>query len=850
MIPKKISLYNFMSYRSEELDLQGIHLACLAGDNGHGKSALLDAITWALWGKARTNSDDSLIHMGESEMEVTLEFALGGNDYQVVRKREVKGKRGVSFLGVYQRHGDDFHKLAEGVRDGERLLRGLLRMDYDTFINSAFILQGRADEFTERPPAERKKILGDILGLGIYEEYEALAKAQAAEIQDRIGVIEGRLLAIGEEIEQEERWKKAAEDAAARHEELSSSLREAEDNLDSLQGRHRELLEKQNRLKEKERDLAQRQRDLDEATRDIRMLEGRLAKAAEILKRQAEIEAGYEKLKSARELEKALDEVFRKRTALERRKQRYEREIAETRAALEGNRGSLLERIAEVEKSLAGRAALEEEKRRAEDALSSLEPLERQIEEKQERIRQIVQEKGEVEAEMNHIKQEKRLLKEKKSLLENSDSPECPLCHQPLTQEHQADLLQEFALEDKRLSDTYRQSRKRVGELEGERRQVEAELRELVKRLRDERQRHQAALSTAESRLAEMEKLSEELKKRQWQLSELERRLAEEDYSPVAHRKLAELEKELASLEYDESAHAEARRLVAELGQFEEEYRRLKEAQAGEERDREALVSRRKQAERWGKEAKALQAQVEELRVAVKDLPQVGDELKRQQVEVNRLTSEANRARDELTRARQQLDAIAQRKKERERLRREKVHLEEERGIYKELQQAFGKRGIQALVIESVIPEIEAEANALLARMTDGRMSLQLQTQRETKKGETRETLEIILADELGPRPYELFSGGEAFRANFALRVALSKLLARRAGARLQTLIIDEGFGSQDATGRQRLVEAINSIKDDFAMVLVITHVEELRDMFPVRINVVKDSLGSHVEIT
>jgi exonuclease SbcC len=214
VIPKKIFLYNFMSYRSEELDLRGIRLACLAGDNGHGKSALLDAITWALWGKARASSDDSLIHMGEREMEVALEFELGSNDYRVVRKREVRGKRGLSFLGVYQLHGGDSHKLAEGVREGERLLRSLLRMDYDTFINSAFILQGRADEFTERLPSERKKILGDILGLGIYEEYEALAKAQAAEIQARIEMVEGRLLAAEEEIEQEERWRKAADEAA------------------------------------------------------------------------------------------------------------------------------------------------------------------------------------------------------------------------------------------------------------------------------------------------------------------------------------------------------------------------------------------------------------------------------------------------------------------------------------------------------------------------------------------------------------------------------------------------------------------------------------------------------------
>ena len=79
--------------------------------------------------------------------------------------------------------------------------------------------------------------------------------------------------------------------------------------------------------------------------------------------------------------------------------------------------------------------------------------------------------------------------------------------------------------------------------------------------------------------------------------------------------------------------------------------------------------------------------------------------------------------------------------------------------------------------------------------------------------------------------------------------MALSEVLAQRAGARLQTLVIDEGFGSQDAEGRQRLVEAINLVKQDFAKVLVITHIDELREAFPVRIEVEKTERGSKVRI-
>ena len=179
----------------------------------------------------------------------------------------------------------------------------------------------------------------------------------------------------------------------------------------------------------------------------------------------------------------------------------------------------------------------------------------------------------------------------------------------------------------------------------------------------------------------------------------------------------------------------------------------------------------------------------------------------------------------------------------------ERQRLVEEKAILDELRLAFGKKGIQAMLIEAAIPEIEFEANQLLANMTNGQMHVRFETQRETVAGDTVETLDINIADELGTRPYELFSGGEAFRVNFAIRIALSKLLARRAGAQLQMLVIDEGFGTQDAAGRERLVEAINSIQDDFARILVITHIEELKDAFPVRIEVTKTAEGSQFSL-
>jgi DNA repair exonuclease SbcCD ATPase subunit len=192
-------------------------------------------------------------------------------------------------------------------------------------------------------------------------------------------------------------------------------------------------------------------------------------------------------------------------------------------------------------------------------------------------------------------------------------------------------------------------------------------------------------------------------------------------------------------------------------------------------------------------------------------------------------------------------------------LRTRQVSLESEReeaaqqaGQYRTLERAFGKDGIPALLIEQALPEIESKANELLDRLSDGSMSVRFVTQssyKDKKREGLKETLDIQLSDGAGVRDYEMYSGGEAFRANFAIRLALSEVLASRKGARLQMLVIDEGFGSQDEQGRQRLIQSINAVQDDFAKILIITHLEELKDAFPTRIEVEKVEGGSVVTI-
>jgi exonuclease SbcC len=284
---------------------------------------------------------------------------------------------------------------------------------------------------------------------------------------------------------------------------------------------------------------------------------------------------------------------------------------------------------------------------------------------------------------------------------------------------------------------------------------------------------------------------------------------------------------------------------MPDLEQYEEPMRKLAEADRLIDQEKESAATAETASRELRLSLENDDAKKQELLRALTSLPGVADALARAESEHNTLVTQQEHAQQAIGSIKGKLEHCTElevRKKEREKLL---TRAGKEEDIYRELAEAFGKKGIQALLIETALPEIETEANRLLGRMTDNRMHVKIETQRETKKGDTVETLDINIADELGTRNYEMFSGGEAFRINFAIRIALSKLLARRAGAPLPTLIIDEGFGTQDNAGIERLRDAINSIQDDFDKIIVITHIEELRDAFPTRIEVTKTPEGS-----
>ena len=846
MIPRKLSLTNFMCYRQATVDFTGIHVACLSGENGAGKSALLDGMTWALWGKARARRDDELIRLGQSEMEVDFIFQHGDHLYRVVRKRRA-GKRGQSLLDLQIQDDGRWRSIAEStLRATQAKIERVLRLDYETFVNSAFLRQGRADEFTVKTPAERKRVLGEILGLDIWAVYEERVKERLRAIQQELNLLEIRLGEIETELARRPEYEAQVHAAQAEVVELSAALQKAQEAWQAMEAARAELRHVRAQMEQTTGRVTQAQRERAALEQEREERQARLAEYEEILAQAEEIEKGFAAYQEALEKERALSEKLSALAELNERRNALWDQIREACHALEKEK----ERVAQQIQELKARLILPETRQQyeaLEAKIAALHRLREQHEAARERLSQLAEEQAALRAENRALKPEMQTLKERIDLLEQAEAT-CPLCGQPLPEADRQRLIEELQATGKQKGDTYRANRARLEEISAERARLETEIAASERELQVLPRLEREAATLAE-RIRAGEEAAKALKAAQAELERIEATLTAEAYAPEARRELEAVLARAAELGYDPQAHDAARDAIERYRPFAEKKSRLELARAGVEQEREALSRLEKAIDRWAEEERAAHSRLEELRKQAEALEQQLREAPAIEEELARVRAAEAEARRRLGAAQQRLaacDALQQQKARHLERQKELAH---QRGLYEELRTAFGVQGVPAMIIEAAVPEIEAEANRLLSRMTNGRMHVRLETQRETKAGELRETLDIRIMDELGERPYENYSGGEQFRVNFALRIALSRLLARRAGAQLQTLIIDEGFGTQDAQGRERLVEAIHAIQDEFACLLVITHIEELQDAFPARIHVTKTPEGSIVTV-
>lgn len=902
MIPLRLTLKNFLSYGPTEqsINFEPYSLMCLSGKNGHGKSAILDSITWAIWGCARkmlgiAKGDDGLVHLGQKEMVVHLEFIAGGQTYRIRREFFKSYGKPVTRLDIElfdSAVGQYITLTDKSIRATQEKIESIVGVDFATFVSTSFLRQGQSNEFSKKTPRERKEIIASIIGLAAFDVKSASALERSKEIGQKILQIQfscdqatrvsGELSPVETELqgvlvqvqELDDQLMMLSKDfeilslKAQKKEAVEAEIIRLDEELYSLAALEKKGLEQFEQAVFLWRSLHARiialpsvDTLLFERSSLVLRLE-HLSSVEKMLQQSAafhdiiskEITVLQVELKHSFELKKA--DLLRKRHDFVMEKQRleefFEQSVYRQKSVSEHFQKKFDQRVSIIAQ-LAQRSDIEGKY-----------DLGKKIFEKRKAFyHACVSKRTMAHAELQEIC-------ERKEIVGQVESPACPLCEQLLTLKRKQFLLHQLTRQEKLASHKFERSVSVLKLLEEALKaqrsglEVEAKVCSSLQSLEQDLMRCNNDIELLE---AELKSLNTSLQDVHFKINEQEKMRAALDLEildcdakfedqlcnnpAIVSKKneLYEVALRISSVEYDPKNHqSEQKRLLKldavlydirqQANLFEEGVRLRHQARS--------IAAEIKRA-RNGFEVKSSMRRDRLSELTLVD----GSDVKLRDLESSRQLLLASRDR-----CSQALGSLVERKKrclQAQGLRDEALAeielLIQEKKEYEMLVDAYGKNGIQALLIEEVLPEVEHEANVLLARLTDNQMQIFIESLRDLKSGGVRETLDIQISDGVGIRPYEMFSGGEAFRIDFALRIAVSKLLARRAGTHLQTLFIDEGFGSQDEEGLSRLTKALFAVQRDFEKIIVVSHLERLKESFPVHILVEKKSNGSTVSI-
>ena len=857
MIPLKLTLSNFLCYREnvEPLDFAGIHVACICGSNGHGKSALLDSITWALWGKARGKVQDEMISYGADECRVELDFSSRGQNYRVIRSHGRGGRRrrgGPSDLQLMVLEGDTARSITgDMIRETQSRIDQIIGMDYDTFINSAFLVQGRADEFTNKTPTERKAVLSKILGLETYDRLQARAREGNSWADNTAKVAEGtvdrlrreleQMVAPATELKEVETALFTANKDLAEQKVKTTGLREQVGELRRQQAGQEESAQ---RLTVLAKEAEQFESAQNTALKQVLAFEKLVGQATVIREGAAQLNAARDEFARLEEAGRSFDDLERQRTAvssaMDVKRTRLESQIQQLSTEIDTRLSPKAHGVEKLQISL----------NQLQDEGPRLEEQEKVLTGERERLNAIAVRTGQLQIALDSSVSEGKDLAAKKDLLEgaNGQEPMCPLCRTPLSEDSCERLLETFEADIEIKREEYRITSAQLKAIQTEASNLEGRLPQQEQELTQSQTKRQVGLQQLEQQIKEAQQAGLELAEAFSRLNSMRASLADSSFVAEESVHLKKLEEQILGLEYEPASRQRVFQETQSLETFAQQEQLLHQAEAGLPAAKESSEQNATMSLRRREEMAQLESQAAEARQALIGLATLEGEFTQAEQLEREIGVKVQQAIDRQGYLRSQVERQETLAEE---LKFESARLnalQDEQSIYQELAVAFGRQGVQAMLIETVVPRLEDETNVLLGRMTDNRMNVKLETQREraSGQGDPRETLDIIVSDELGPRSYEMFSGGEAFRVNLAVRIALSKVLAQRMGAPLPTLFIDEGFGTQDAIGRERILDVISAIGNDFEKVLVITHLDDLKEAFPVSVEVQKGENGSH----
>ena len=862
--PKRIEVHNYRNYRNEVFEYGGIRFCTINGENGTGKSSLfMDAMLDALYEEPREGDltgwicNDPDVRSGS----IQFTFTIGESEYRVTRTRQKSGKATLNISELID--GEWVDRSAEKFKDTQAIIEKTVGMDSLTLKACGLIMQDQYGLFLQADKEARMAILGNILGLGIYEKMESAAAESLTNRNREIRAINDRITAVLGTLPDEEKLALNITEAESKAKNIEEEIEKKRSEIDSTKVRLNTMLEASQRVVRIQGQIAGLNRK-KESLISTKSSQTHIRNGAEsIVAQEDEIKTGVAGYEALCEQEKQLISAKDRRDDLQRQSKKKAEDIASYTTEIDT---AVIERTNEENRLATLKVKLSREPELLDKHNEYIKTQEAITE-----MRNLLEERTALERNFSNayaafqkvqsewrlkqaaIDTEVRTIEQRVSLLENSGCPDTERATCKFLAEAVA--ARETLPVKKAEAETIRKASQEAIEDAQEIFNSAANALEANKYTPEEMRR----LSNILEGLRECEEIYVTLDSLKMQAEDAKRvigKLTHRSESLRAQRQLAEAElKDIEDkLKYAEFASKEYDDLVLKIA----------EARVWVEKEKTLPVAK----ERLSTATKRIAELDEELSQIEDELSEKQSELSTEQLaatgseELQKIVNSAQTVIDDLVTQKEQnamsLGALREQKKKAteakqvvKELQAQAVEIGKFAAIYEDLKKAFSQDGIPHNVIRSLIPIFEATATAILGQMSSGKMSVELITEKVLKSNNKKEitTLDIVINDcNTGRLPYMSRSGGERVKAALSVILALSEIKSTKAGVQLGFLFIDEP-PFLDAQGVQAYCDALEAIQSRYSIlkIMAITHDPTMKSRFPQSIDVIKTAEGSKV---
>ncbi len=836
-VPRCLEVKNYRSYREASFDFSQINFATVNGPNGVGKSALfMDAISDCLYEETREGEITGWITNGEKSGMITFEFSMGESTWRVIRTRARSGKTTLALqqmMWLGAGHLEDWaDRSAEKVRDTQDKIIALLGMDALTFRCCGLIMQDAYGLFLEADREDRMSVLGNILGLSIYEQLEELAKKQVTEVNRELQKAKDKLAELDEKLKAKPGYQKELAEVGAEIARVTggiagkeAELKEAEELVRALEAKSQKAEELRQQVEALAGEISTKQEERQKQQAQLDKAYTMLEREDDILAKAAEYEQVKEQVAVLKAKQPQLDEYGREES-------RIDQELSRVEASLK----RLGIQIREAEQFLGERELIQKKAAEYTGALESFKAID-ELGEKYhalyEQVMAIERETDKIAEPLTGLYAQHKTCCEKVEILKDSNciDPEKAFCRFLADAVASKELIPQIEAKVKSILDQRQPLDEQVAELEkksdalGYSQEEHYRIKKLVEELRPYSEK--AAQLSAKAEL--LENLQSQKSDAEGQKTQLNQRLAS------IKEWIRQLSKELEPL-----PAMEAR--LPKLADWVKAKDELPAARQIVATATERIKSLDVEIVDKEDQAGAAEEERNKLLVMAADLDITKLNVTNLQHYIDGLDLDKNVLHVRQGGVTARLEALAADEEERKQAAETMAPAAATLTRYQTLTKAFGQDGIPFSIIRTVVPELSAQANEILGQMTGGKRSLEMKTERLQKNKKEVNTLEIWINDyQWGNMPYRSRSGGQKVRAALSVAFALAELKAARAGIRLGMLFVDEP-SFLDQQGSDVYCDALEAIVDRYAgmKVIAISHDPQLKARFP-QVIVVED---------